>query len=91
MLTEDFSIYTDPDGLGDTATVGGSDMYGIFEGRYVEVNNVEGYWPTFLVSDADAATIAKNSTVLTIDSVNYHAISKRPDDPGSKLLILKEQ
>lgn len=91
MLTEDLSIFFDPTGIGDTATVGGSPMYGIFEREFVEVKNVEGYFPTFLVADTDAATITKNSTVITINSVNYHAVSKRPDGTGTTRLILEKQ
>lgn len=91
MLSEDFSVYTDPAGLGDSATVGGGSIDGIFSREFVEVNRVEGYYPTFLVSDTDAAMITKNSTVLTINSVNYKAASKRQDGTGMTLLILEKQ
>lgn len=91
MLTEDLTIFFDPDGLGNTATVGSGSMNGVFDREYVEVGNIEGYYPTFLVSDADAATVTKNSTVLTIASVGYLAISKRPDGTGTTLLVLEKQ
>ena len=90
MLTEDFSIYFDPNGLGDAATIPGADISGQFSGDYVEVGNVEGYYPTFLVSDTDALLITKNSTVITINSITYTAISKRPDKTGLTLLILQK-
>lgn len=88
MLSEDFSVYTDPAGLGDVATVGVGTMNGIFGREFAEVGNIEGYYPTFLVSDTSAALITKNSTVLTIATVNYKAVSKRPDGTGMTLLIL---
>ena len=91
MFTEDLTAFFDADELADTATVGSSSIYGIFNREFVEVQNVEGYYPTFLLSDTDAASITKNSTVLTISSVNYTAISKRPDGTGTTLLILEKQ
>ena len=91
MLTEDFSIFTNPAGLGDTATVGAGSINGIFSREYAEVNRVEGYHPTFTISAADAATITKNSTVLTIATVNYTAVSKQPDGTGMTLLVLAKQ
>ena len=91
MLTEDFSVFTDPVGLGDTAIVGAGTIDGIFSREYVEVGNIEGYYPTFLVSNVDAATITKKSTVLTLASVGYTAISKRPDGTGATLLVLEKQ
>lgn len=89
MFDEDFSVYTDPSGTGDTATVGGADMYGIFERQYVEVKDVEGYYPTFLVSSSDAAMIAKKTTSIVLQSIEYTAVSKRPDGTGMTLLILE--
>lgn len=91
MLTEDFSVYTDPDGFGDTATGASSDIDGIFERLYAEVNGIEGYYPTFLVDDDDADLVTKNSTNLTINSTVYQAISKRSDGTGMTLLVLEEQ
>ena len=91
MLTEDLTIFTDPDGIGDTMTVSGADMDGIFSAGYVEVRGVEGYYPTHLVSNADAATVTKNSTVLVKDSTNYICVSKQPDGTGMTLLVLEEQ
>ena len=91
MLKEDFSIYTNPDELGDIAVVGGSNMWGIFERQYMEIKEVEGYAPTFLVTDENAASITKNSTKLSIDLVDYMAISKHPDGTGMTLLILEKQ
>ncbi len=91
MLTENLSIFTNPSGLGDSATVGAGTINGIFERQYVEVKNVDGYFPTFLVSDTDAATVTKNSTELVIATVTYKAVSKRPEGTGMTLLILEKQ
>lgn len=91
MFSEDLSIFTDPDGIGDTATVSGAPMHGIFERQYAEVRGVEGYYPTFLVSATDAASIEKKVTALTISGEDYKAIAKRPDGTGMTLLILEEQ
>lgn len=91
MFTEDLTAFFDSDGIADSATVGGSSVSGIFSREFVEVQNVEGYYPTFLLSDSDAASITKNSTVLTINSANYMAISKRPDGTGTTLLVLELQ
>lgn len=81
----------DPDAIGDQATVGTGTMNGIFERNYVEIGSVEGYYPTFFVSDTDAATITLNSTVITLQSINYHAISSRPDGTGWTILVLEKQ
>jgi len=90
MLTEDLTAFFDTDGIGDSAAIPGSTIDGVFDGDYVTVGNVEGYYPTFLCSDARAALITKNSTVITIKSITYTAISKRPDNTGLTLLILKK-
>ena len=90
MFQEDLSLFFGPSGLGDIATVGEGTVNGTFSREYAEVGNVEGYHPTFLVSDTDAATITKNSTVLSIDSVNYTAVSKHPDGTGTTQLILQK-
>ena len=90
MFTEDLSLFFDPDGLGDTATVGAGSINGTFSREYAEVGNIEGYHPAFLIPDADAATITKNNTVLTIDSVSYTTVSKQPDGTGTTLLILQK-
>jgi len=90
MLAENFSVYTDPAGLGDTATVGTGSIDGIFQREWAEINNVEGYYPTFLVADTDAASISVESTALTIASVAYKAVSKRQDGTGMTLLVLRK-
>ena len=90
MLSEDLTAFFDTDGIGDSATVGSSSIDGVFDADYVTIGSVEGYYPTFLCSDASAALITKNSTVITIKSITYTAISKRPDNTGLTLLILKK-
>jgi hypothetical protein len=90
MFEEDLSLFTDPGGLGDTATVNGHDMYGIFERQFADVKDVEGYYPTFLVSVVDSGEIVKNSTSIFLQDIEYTAISKRPDGTGMSLLILEE-
>ena len=89
MFAEDLSVYTDPAGTGDTAVVEGSDMYGIFERQYVEVANVEGYYPTFLVDSADADMLTKKETSIVLQDVEYYAVSKRPDGTGMTLIVLE--
>ena len=91
MFDEDFSVYTDPTGTGDTALVDGADVYGIFERQYAEVRNVEGYYPTFLVPDKSADDVEKNITILSLSGTSYTAISKRPDGTGMTLLILEKE
>lgn len=91
MLEEDFSVYTDPTGLGDSSLVGGATVNGIFDRQWAEVNQVEGYYPTFLVSDVDAAKIIKRQTEITLNGTVYQAISKRPDGTGMTLLVLEKQ
>ena len=90
MIAEDFSIFTDPTLLGDSATVGTGTINGIFSREFAEVNRVEGYYPAFLVSDTDAATITKKVTTLTIKAVNYKSVSHRQDGTGMTLLILEK-
>ena len=87
MLTEDFSAYFDPNGIGDTATVGGVSVNGIFDTVYAEVNQVEGYYPTFLCVDTVTAT---TGTTLVFDAVTYSVISRRLAEVGLIVLVLEE-
>ncbi len=38
--------------------------------------------PTLLLSETDAATVVKDSTVITIDGTQYQAYEKTPDGAG---------
>jgi hypothetical protein len=90
MLFDDPSVYTDPSGTGDLVTIGTGTMDGVFDRLFVTINNVEGYHPTFLISNADAATITIESTVMSFEGVSYKAISKQPDGTGFTLLVLRK-
>ena len=90
MFSEDFTVYTDPSGLGDIAIIEGEEVWGVFDRQYIEVSGVDGYSPTFLVADDDAGSITKNSTIISVDLVDYLAVAKQPDGTGMTLLILEE-
>ena len=88
MTTEDLSIFFDANGIGDSATIGGEVVGGLFERRYVEVAGVEGYYPTFLCASADVSA-AVYGTEVVFDSVDYTVAAKRPDERDLTLLVLE--
>lgn len=91
MLSENMTDFFNPDEVGNQATVGASTINGFFSREYAELNGVEGYYPIFIVTDADADTVTLNSTTITLQAVNYLAISKRPDGTGLTTLLLQKQ
>lgn len=56
--------------LGDTATVDGSDVYGIFENDYIEVLGMESTGPTLMVRAMDVTTATEGISV-SIGGVAY--------------------
>ncbi|MCX5875307.1 MAG: hypothetical protein NT087_03215 [Deltaproteobacteria bacterium] len=72
--------------MGGPVTIGGVDYTGDFAdpGKPVFRNGetIITDSPTLLLSEAVAALVTKDSTVLTIGGVNYQAYGKTPDGVG---------
>jgi hypothetical protein len=72
--------------MGQTVTIGTVSKTGVFStGPREVVRNDARVWtdqPTLLLSEADAATVTRNSTIITIGSVTYQAYEKTPDGSG---------
>jgi hypothetical protein len=72
--------------LGGPATIVAATVTGVFNepGQPVNRNGVTVITdaPTLLLSAADAATVTKDSTVITIDGTEYQAYEKTQDGAG---------
>lgn len=94
MFDEDFSVFTSPDEMGDTATIGATDVNGIFEEEYVEtVMNgvpVAGEHPMFGCAESDLPSYT-DGTVLVVRSTTYKIRNWQPDGTGWTILILEKQ
>ena len=75
--------------IGDAATIGSDTYYGIYEREFVEIENVQGYMPTFRCSVATAALVDKGDS-MTIDSTTLKVVRKEPIHPGEVLIILEK-
>jgi hypothetical protein len=91
MQAENFDTFFDSDELGDTATISGADVVGMFERDFVEVNGVEGFYPTFLSTTTGLSGGSLGGTI-TISGASYKIVAKRPADETGRLsrLILNE-
>ena len=94
MFEEDFSVFTDPDGLGDTAVIGVTTVNGIFENEYIETTfngtPVAGVHPVFGCAENDLPEYTYG-TDITINSVVYKIRNWKPDGIGWVELILEKQ
>ena len=72
--------------FGQAVLIGITPATGIFStGPREVVRNDARVWtdqPTLLLSEADAATVTRNSTIITIGGVTYQAYEKTPDGSG---------
>jgi len=71
---------------GESITIGAAAKYGKFKaaGKLVQMydGSVATSGPLLLLSEADAALVTENSTVIVVRGVNYQATQKLPDDAG---------
>lgn len=74
------------DAMGDDIVIGSVNTVGIFQsaGKMVELYNgsVGTTGPLLTLSEASAALVTENSTVITISGVQYQATQKLPDGAG---------
>jgi hypothetical protein len=91
MMTEDFDAFFDTDELGDAMTYSGQTIAGQYTREFVEVNGVEGFYPTFLSTTTALAGISIGGTV-TVGGASMSVVAKRFADETGKLsrLILNE-
>lgn len=94
MFEEDFSVFTNPDEMGETATIGATSIDGIFNSEYVEtvINGVPvaGEKPVFGCAESDLPSYT-NGTEIVIKATTYKIRNWQPDSTGWITLILEEQ
>ena len=94
-LTEDFSVYTDTDQHGTSATVDRTPVDGFFDHEYVEVEvngiPVAGYKPVFGCSVADLPHGFGHGSWVMIDNTHYEIVNWKKDGTGWIDIILEEQ
>ena len=83
------------DALGETVTVKNTSdvavgsVVGVFDRQFVEVNDLQGYYPTFTYKEADLAI--STGYEITIDSQAYNVRYPMPDGTGMSMLVLGEK
>ena len=87
-MTEDFSAFLNSDEHGTTAVYKTTDVVGIFENQYIEINGVETLSPTFLVNVDAVPNIVRGNT-LRISNKEYRVAGKQLDGTGMVLIILE--
>ena len=79
--------------LGDTATIEGVSVTGIFDKEYLELLETAGSVPVFICSAQDLAaitpTVARGTTV-TINATAYTIKNFEPENTGITKLVLSE-
>ena len=73
--------------FGESVTVGGESVTGIFDYEYVEVNEVESKQPALTVLATDV-TDAGHGDAVTVRGAGYTIISIQADGTGLVLLVL---
>jgi hypothetical protein len=93
-FAEDFSVFTDTTGFGVTATIGDTEVEGIFDHEYVEASfngvPVAGEHPVFSCAESDLPSCTYG-THVSIDGVVYKVRNWQPDGTGWTTLILEKQ
>ena len=83
------------DALGDTVTVKDAgdvsvgSVVGVFERQYVEVSDLQGFYPTFFYKEVDL-TISTGYEI-TLDGKAFNVRYPMPDGTGMSLLVLGEK
>ncbi len=78
--------------LGETVTVkdtlgaAAGSVVGVFEERYVEINDVQGFKPTFLYKESDLTI--EDGYEITYQARAFNVRFPQPDGTGMSLLIL---
>lgn len=96
-MTEDFNAFFNVDEHGSVATFDSTQIVGIFEDQFLEVDGVESLKPTFTCAEADVPGVthgigagagagAKDS--ITINAVKYRIVGHQPDGTGLIMLVL---
>lgn len=80
------------DALGDwgSATIDGSEVNGIYDSEFVEVNDTETSMPTFFCRTPDVSSVVHGSTVI-ISGTTYKVSGIQPDGQGLTTLYLQAQ
>ena len=72
--------------MGGPVTIGAATVTGMFDdpGQQVVRNGITVITdsPTLLLTEADAAGVVKNTTVLIVGGISYQAYEKTPDGAG---------
>lgn len=74
------------DAMADSILIGSTAATGVFQaaGKMVPLfdGSIATTGPVLTVSEADAALVTRNSTVITIGAVTYQVTQKTPDGAG---------
>ena len=87
-MTEDMTAFFNTAEHGTTAVYKTTDVVGIFENQYVEINGVQSLKPTFLTA-VDSVPNIKRGNYIKINNVDYSFIMSQIDGTGLALLILE--
>lgn len=92
MFVEDIDDFFDVDEHGDSATVGGETIVGIFSNDFVEFEGMDGTQPVFRIKADDLAKVDEDDA-LTITSGygagTYVVEVKGPAEMGTARLVLR--
>ncbi len=87
------TVETDEDRLnlltdfGQTVTVGGKEILGIFDREYKDVGGVESYYPIIECRRIDAPDVKHHDPVI-VDGITFHVVGIENDREGMQQLIL---
>ena len=73
--------------FGQTVTVGGQEILGIFDREFKDVGGVESYYPILECRRIDAPAVKHHDPVI-IDGTTFHVVGIENDREGMQQLIL---
>lgn len=90
-LAKDFDVFFNPKELGQTATIDGVEVNGIFGNEADVDQEISGRRPMFTCATADVVFITAgiNGSNLYINGKDYRIAEPRPDGTGVTRLILQ--
>ena len=89
MFDEDLSVFFDDDDFAVEVNIDGTNVIGIFEEQYIEVNYIQTKKPTFTFVSADSLVTPDSLVVNGLEVYRVKGIE--PDGTGITRLILEKQ
>lgn len=87
---EDLSPFFDPEMDGDTATLDGASVNGIYQNGFAEAFGMAGHDARFTLPEAATGT-TNQASVLVVRGLTYRVRSVQPDGTGVCTLLLERQ